>query len=109
MRQLGYGLARSRCSAVNTDPQKIGLSVTAGLSFINDVEDALANGTVDRRGELLRRVTDLFVVGSDQYTYDQIELFDQVFIRLAAQIEISARALLAIRLAPLPNAPPHAR
>ncbi len=51
-------------------------------------------------------VTDLFIMGSEQYSDDEIALFDDVIIRLAAEIELSARSLLAVRLAPIPNAPP---
>jgi uncharacterized protein (DUF2336 family) len=55
---------------------------------------------------LLRHVTDLFILAPNQYSEEEIALFDDVFNRLAVEIEISARALLAVRLAPIPNAPP---
>jgi uncharacterized protein (DUF2336 family) len=51
-------------------------------------------------------VTDLFIVDAPHHTDEQIALFDEVLGRLALEIEISARALLAARLAPVPNAPP---
>lgn len=76
------------------------------LRLINEVENAIATGSVERRNTALRRVTDLFLVGSEQYSDDEIALFDDVIIRLAAEIELSARSLLAVRLAPVPNAPP---
>ena len=55
---------------------------------------------------MLRRITDLFVSGASQYSDDQIRVFDDVISCLAAEIELSARVLLAICLAPIPNAPP---
>ena len=55
---------------------------------------------------MLQRVTDLFIVGSPAYSDAEIGLFDDVIARLAVDIELSARALLAVRLAPIPNAPP---
>jgi uncharacterized protein (DUF2336 family) len=76
------------------------------LRLINEVENAIATGSVERRNTALRRVTDLFLVGAEQYSDDEIALFDDVIIRLAAEIELSARSLLAVRLAPVPNAPP---
>src|SRR2546422_931460 len=76
------------------------------LRIITEVENAIATGSVERRDSALRRVTDLFLVGSEQYSDDEIALFDDVIIRLAADIELSARSLLALRLAPVPNAPP---
>jgi uncharacterized protein (DUF2336 family) len=78
--------------------------VTAGL--LKDVDDAIAATSSDRRSILLRHVTDLFITGSDRYSDEEIALFDDVFNRLSVAIETSARALLAIRLAPLPHAPP---
>ena len=55
---------------------------------------------------LLRRVTDLFIVGANRYSDEEIAAFDDIIGRLAVEIEISARALLAVRLAPIANAPP---
>ena len=55
---------------------------------------------------MLRRLTDYFLVNADQYSDDEIALIDDVFVRLVETIEESARALLAIRLAPLSKAPP---
>lgn len=55
---------------------------------------------------MLRHLTDLYLVGSDQYSEEEIDLIDDVFVRLVATIEQSSRALLSLRLAPVPVAPP---
>ena len=81
--------------------------MTANLTLLSEIEDAIANGPAGRRGKMLRRTTDLFIVGSAQCTDDEIALFDDVLTRLALDIELSARALLAVRLAPIQNAPPN--
>jgi uncharacterized protein (DUF2336 family) len=81
--------------------------MTADLALIQEVANAVANGAVSQRSEMVRRVTDLFIVGLAQYSDEEVTLFDDVFTRLAVQIEISARALLAVRLAPIPKAPPN--
>ncbi len=75
-------------------------------AFLNELEEALANGPAERRTKTLRRVTDLFVFGSSHFSDDHITLFDGVFGHLIADIELSARETLAQRLASLPNAPP---
>jgi uncharacterized protein (DUF2336 family) len=80
--------------------------MTADVALLREVEAAATSVSGRQRSEMLRRVTDLFIVGAPQYTDDQIALFDDVFVRLALEIESSARALLAARLAPIPNAPP---
>ena len=79
---------------------------TPNDSLLDELEDTLAHGTVARRVETLRKVTDLFVDGAADLSDDQIALFDDVFECLIAHIEIPARALLANRLAPVDCAPP---
>ena len=76
-------------------------------SLIPEIEDAVASGTVKQRLRALRRITDLFVAGSDRYSGDQIAIFDDVLVRLTSTIELEARAMLADRLAPLAEAPPN--
>jgi len=80
--------------------------MTTNIGLIREVDDAIAQGSTLRRSDMLQRVTDLFIMGSSQYSDDEISLFDDVIKRPAAEIEVSARALLATRLAPIPNAPP---
>src|SRR5262245_23918020 len=70
-----------------------------------ELEDAIANGSNQKRIETLRRITDLFCAGADQFGNEHVELFDQVIARLANQIEAHARAELADKLAHIPNAP----
>jgi uncharacterized protein (DUF2336 family) len=74
-------------------------------NLLDDLQSALSHGTVARRVETLRRVTDLFVNGAIDYDDEQIALFDDVFQCLIQHIEISAKALLANRLAPISTAP----
>jgi uncharacterized protein (DUF2336 family) len=78
----------------------------ADLSFITELEQAIANGSSERRSQILQRITDLFVLGSARFSEDDIALFDDVIGRLAAKIEQSAQVLLANRLAPIANSPP---
>jgi len=74
-------------------------------SMLGDIEQAIANKDVGLRADTLRRVTDLFAAGSD-YSEEQIAVFDSVMSLLAREIEPSARARFAVRIALLPNAPP---
>src|SRR6187551_3484436 len=75
-------------------------------SLLDELQSTLAHGTVARRVETLRRVTDLFINGAVDYSDEQVGLFDDVFQCLMVHIETSARALLANRLAPIDTAPP---
>jgi uncharacterized protein (DUF2336 family) len=80
--------------------------MAADLALISKLDNAVAAGPNSRRTEVLRHVTDLFIVEAAKLTDNEIGLFDDVIARLAFDIEISARSLLAIRLAPVRNAPP---
>jgi uncharacterized protein (DUF2336 family) len=74
-------------------------------ALIEELNNAVTRGSIDRRADIVQRVTDLFVVRSDSYSDAQLELFDDVLVRIAATIEQSARAALARRLAKEPRAP----
>ena len=81
-------------------------SAIAPENLLDELQATLAHGTVARRVETLRRVTDLFLSGAVGYSDEQIGLFDDVFQCLMEHIETSARALLSNRLAPIDTAPP---
>ena len=78
----------------------------ARQSLIDELEAAFAGRDIDARVDILRRVTDLFVVGSEQFGGEQLSLFDDVMCRLIDEIGRSARAAFGERLAPIANAPP---
>jgi uncharacterized protein (DUF2336 family) len=75
-------------------------------NLLDELQATLTHGTVARRVETLRQVTELFVSGAADYADAQIALFDDVFQCLIEHIELAAKALLAGRLAPIDNAPP---
>jgi uncharacterized protein (DUF2336 family) len=74
-------------------------------SLIDDLENAIASGSEQKRIETLRRVTDLFAGGAELFSEQQVAVFDDVIGRLAEDIEVQARAELSRRLAPIDNAP----
>ena len=75
-------------------------------SVIDELNDAVANGDAKRRLRLILKITDLFAAGSRGYSHDQIALFDDILWKLAADIEVTARAKLAHKLVSVENAPP---
>jgi uncharacterized protein (DUF2336 family) len=74
-------------------------------SLIDELETALSSGTSDQRIHTLARITDLFVIGAESYSDDQIDLFDDVMLKIAARIEAKSLARLSNQLAPVSNAP----
>jgi len=75
-------------------------------TLIEELERTLATGTGAQRIQTLARVTDLFILGAEKYSDDQIGLFDDVLLRITARIEAKSLARLSSRIATVPNAPP---
>ena len=74
-------------------------------ALIEELNDAVAHGTIGQRAKILHRITELFVDAAAGYSDRQVELFDDVLMQMAATIEQSARVALAKRLANEPRAP----
>jgi uncharacterized protein (DUF2336 family) len=73
-------------------------SKAAATNLLDELQTTLAHGTVARRVESLRRVTDLFLNHAVDYSPEQIAVFDDVFSCLIAEMESSAKILLSQRL-----------
>jgi uncharacterized protein (DUF2336 family) len=80
--------------------------MSAPQSLLCELEDAIQGGSRAARIETLRRITDLFLTGADQFNEEQIGVFDDVLGHLVERIETRARIELAKRLAPVEQAPP---
>jgi uncharacterized protein (DUF2336 family) len=74
-------------------------------SLIDELEIAVEGRDIASRVDVLRRITDLFVAGSERYDTEQRALFDDVMGRLVEEIESSARAAFGARIAAISNAP----
>ena len=72
-------------------------------SFLHDLDDAIVKGSAESRLRGLWHATDLLIAG--RYSDNEIWIFGEVIGRLAAEIEVVARAKLARRLAHTNNAP----
>jgi uncharacterized protein (DUF2336 family) len=70
-----------------------------------ELEATLTNGSGSQRFTILRRMTDLFLAGSDRYTDEHIAIFDELIGRLIETIERQALIELSGRLAPVDRAP----
>ena len=74
-------------------------------SIIAELEDAVRNGSSEKRVDTLRQVTDLFLHDGERLSDDQVKVFDDVLCILVARVESRAKAELSQRLAPLDYAP----
>jgi len=75
------------------------------VAVLSDVRKAISARSVSDHRGLARHVTDLFVVNAAALRETEIALFDDVLNDLIREIDTAARALLALRLAPIGNAP----
>ncbi len=73
------------------------------MSFLQELDIAVSQGSAESRERALWHVTDLLIVG--RYTDSEIWMFGEIISRLEQDIEIAARAQLAKRLARVDNAP----
>jgi uncharacterized protein (DUF2336 family) len=78
----------------------------APLALIRELDSTMAQASDIRRAAMLRHLTDLYLVGAEDFSDDEIGVIDDVFVRLVETIEESSRALLAIRIAGIAKAPP---
>jgi len=72
-------------------------------SSLQQLDEAVLHGSPERRMQALWHTTDLLLAG--RYTEEQIWVFGEVIGKLAAEIEVAARARLARHLARTNNAP----
>jgi hypothetical protein len=78
----------------------------AAGSLIDELEAAISQRNIGSRAEILRQITDLFVVGSEHFDTEQMTLFDDVMGRLVNEIEHSARVTFGQTMASIANSPP---
>jgi len=73
------------------------------VSFLQELEVAVSQGSAESRERALWYATDLLMVG--QYTEDEIWMFGEIIGKLEQDIETATRARLSKRLARSDNAP----
>ena len=78
---------------------------TEARTLMDELDTTLVSASDERQLSILRRVTDLFLNRSQDYSGDQISVFDDVIVRLIERSEHSALIELSNKLAPIGNAP----
>jgi uncharacterized protein (DUF2336 family) len=87
------------------DLPDLGTGMAGVPSLIDELERTLSSGSSVQRADILRRVSDLFLMNVESYSDDHVAVFDDVMCHLIATIERSALIRLSKQLAPSPNAP----
>jgi uncharacterized protein (DUF2336 family) len=79
--------------------------INASTSVIAELEDAVRDGSPEKRRNTLRQVTDLFLHDGERLSDDQVKVFDDVLCHLVTRVEERVKAELGEKLAKLDFAP----
>jgi len=79
--------------------------MTADSSRLKQLIAVARDGSSEKRRDLLRDITDVFMAAPDRYTPSELQHFDVIMSRSAEQVEMVLRREIAERLADAPSAP----
>jgi uncharacterized protein (DUF2336 family) len=75
------------------------------VSRLKQLIDVAREGSTEKRADLLREITDVFMAAPDRYTSTEMQHFDVILSKVTESVEIALRAEIAEKLADTPNAP----
>src|SRR4051794_1989648 len=81
-------------------------AVAQQIPALKEVETALVGASGDKRMKMMLALTDLFMLGQESFSTEQVGIFDALLINVIRQIEQRALVELSVRLAPQAKAPP---
>lgn len=79
--------------------------MTSITALTKELDAALSRGSPARRGQLLRQISDLFLKSERRMPVEAVEVFDELIMRLAVEIEDSILADLSAQMAKAQAAP----
>ncbi len=74
------------------------MPAATSANLIAELEGAVKNGSSERRVQMLRQITDLFLSDADRLNENQIGVFDDVLVRLIERMEARTLAQLSATL-----------
>jgi uncharacterized protein (DUF2336 family) len=78
---------------------------TEAVSRLKQLVDVAREGSTEKRADLLREITDVFMAAPDRYTSTEMQHFDVILSKVTESVEIALRAELSAKLADAPVAP----
>ncbi len=79
--------------------------MSSGQSRLKELIEVAQEGSSERRRELLREITDVFMAAPDRYTSSEMQHFDVIMSRVTETVELALRREIAEKLADVPTAP----
>jgi uncharacterized protein (DUF2336 family) len=81
------------------------MTAIASTELIANLEDVVRAGSPERRIRILRQVASLFLADADRLSEHQIDIFDDILVRLIGAVEARTLTKLSAPLADLKSAP----
>jgi uncharacterized protein (DUF2336 family) len=81
------------------------MATAASAALITELDDAVTGGSPERRMQILRQVTDLFLSDARRLDEAQISVFDEILVRLIERVEVRTLARLSVILSETEMAP----
>lgn len=79
--------------------------MAVGASRLKELIAVAKEGSSEKRRDLLRDITDVFMTAPDRFTSSEMQHFDVIMSRVTEQVETSLRREIAEKLADVPSAP----
>lgn len=71
-------------------PAAVSIGFIVHNDFIQELQDAISNGSTGRRLSSLRQVTDLFLDQGSRLSHAQIEVFDSLMLSFISDCDVDA-------------------
>ena len=83
------------------------MTAIASLELIAELDQVVTTGSSERRAQILRRITSLFLSGAARLGEEHIELFDDIFVRLMDCVDAPTLAAFSAMLSKQTSTPRH--
>lgn len=78
---------------------------TGNVSRLKQLIEVAREGSTEKRADLLREITDVFMAAPDRYTSTEMQHFDVILTKVTESVEVALRIKIAEKLADTANAP----
>jgi len=83
------------------------MTAIASLELIAELDQVVTTGSPERRAQILRRITGVFLSGAARLGEEHVELFDDIFVRLMDCIDAPTLAAFSAMLSKQTSTPRH--
>ena len=80
-------------------------ATTGNVSRLKQLIEVAREGSTEKRADLLREITDVFMAAPDRYTSTEMQHFDVILTKVTESVEMALRIEISEKLADIPNAP----